>query len=68
MRFNEKADKYLEEFYNSVGAKTWEQKLNLLTLKLGPCSFSHNATAEQKVAAMEYELLYNAELIELVLA
>jgi hypothetical protein len=68
MKYNEKADKFLEEFYASVGATTWEQKLNLLEMKLGRSNFSHNPTAEQKVGCYEYELLEQQGLIELVLA
>jgi hypothetical protein len=67
-RYNEKADKYLVELYDSVGATTWTHKYNLLTLILGQCTFSHNVTDEQKTGAMEYEILEREGLIELVLA
>jgi len=68
-RYNDKADKFLTDFYESVGAKTWEQKFNLLQLKLGGTnSFSHHPTWEQKVGMLEYELLEKERLIELVLA
>lgn len=76
MKYNEKADDYLETLYNSVGAKTWEQKFNTLLLKMGhkASSFSFSTfpatevTWEQKVGALEYELLDRMRLIELVLA
>jgi len=63
-RFNKKSDEYLADLYESVGAKTWTQKLNLLTMKMGACNFSHNPTNEQKVACIEYELLENLGLYE----
>lgn len=55
--FGDEADKFLSEFYASVGATSWEQKLVLLEMNLGQWNFSHNPTAEQKVGALEYELL-----------
>lgn len=68
MKFNKEADQYLDNLYDSVGAKTWNQKYNLLTLLLGQCSFSHNPTDEQKVGAMEYEILEREGLYTPVLA
>ena len=61
------ADKFLKDFYKSVGAKTWEQKFNALELKLGdgPGSFSHNPTWEQKTGMLEYIILENERLIEI---
>jgi hypothetical protein len=66
-RFNKEADQYLTDLYDSVGAKTWNQKYNLLTLILGRCNFSHDPTDEQKTRAMEYEILDRGGLLELVL-
>ncbi len=63
MIYNEEADKFLEEFYNAVGATTWEHKYNLLILKLGSCNFSHNSSTEQKVRCLEHELLEAMQLI-----
>ena len=76
MKYNEKADEYLDYLYKSVGATTWEQKFNTLLLKMGQkaenMSFSTfpatEVTWEQKAGAMEYELLDRMRLIELVLA
>lgn len=72
MRYNKEADKFLKDFYKSVGAKTWKQKYNALELRLnivpGSASFSHNPTDRQKVGCLEYELLERVGLIELVLA
>lgn len=71
-KFNKKADKFLKDFYNSVGAKTWEQKYNASLLKLGytmeSVNFSHNPTWEQKTGMMEYDLLEGEGLIKLVYA
>ena len=68
MRYNKESDDFLAALYESVGAKTWEQKFNLLQLKLGGNnSFSHNPTWEQKTAMLEYELLEKERLIKLVL-
>ena len=68
MKYNKKADKFLKDFYASVGAKTWKQKYNLLEMRLdivpGTQSFSHNPTWRQKVGMMEYEFLERNELIE----
>ena len=58
----------MDEFYASVGARTMEQKYNLLELKLGKSNFSHAPTIEQKIGCYEYELLEQEGLIELVLA
>jgi hypothetical protein len=71
MKYNKKADKFLSDFYRSVGAKTWTHKYNALMLKLGieegsQC-FSHEPTMRQKVGMMEYELLHRVNLIELTL-
>lgn len=72
MKYNKKADKYLKEFYHSLGSRSWKQKLNALELRLGivPGSqcYSHEPTDQQKVGMMEYELLERMNLIELVLA
>jgi len=71
-KFNKKADKFLEDLYNSVGAKTWEQKYNTTLFKLGykseSVSFSHDPTWEQKTGMMEYDLLEGEGLITLVYA
>ena len=71
MKYNEKADDYLETLYNSVGATSWEQKYNTLCLKMGirpeNHSFSHAPSWEQKVGCMEYELLNELRLIQLTL-
>ena len=68
MKFNEIADEFLEELYQSVGASTPEQKYNTLVLKLGyqdhTINFSHNPTWEQKQAMLEYEFLEREGLIE----
>jgi hypothetical protein len=72
MRYNKEADKFLEDLYKSVGAKTWKQKYNLLEMKLyvvsGSTGFSHDLGWKSKVGCLEYELLERNELIELVLA
>ena len=74
MRFNEKADAYLDALYKSVGATTDEHKFNTLYLKLGyeidgaTLTFSHSPTWEQKRGMLEYELLEREGLIELVYA
>lgn len=76
MRYNEKADDYLDSLYNSVGAKTWEQKYHTLCLKMNvrPEDQSFHSFPggevnwEQKVGCMEYELLDEMRLIKLVLA
>jgi len=67
MKFNKKADKFLDRLYKSVGAKTYKQKLNLLNLKLGgPSNFSHNMFDAQKVACLEYEILERFGLIRVI--
>jgi hypothetical protein len=70
MKFNEKADAYLDALYKSVGAVTPEQQFNTLLLKLGVehqfIGFSHNPTWEQKVAMLEYDILEREGLIEMV--
>lgn len=72
MKYNKEADKFLKGFYNSVGAKTFEQKYNVLMIALGidpkNQTFSHNPTWKQKVGMLEYELLENKGLIELTSA
>ena len=69
MKYNKKADKFLSDFYKSLGAKTWLQKFNALELRLGidPGSqcYSHEPTTQQKVGMMEYELLERMKLITL---
>ncbi len=69
MKYNKKADKYLAAFYRSVGAKTWEQKFNVLELRLGIVkgsqSFSHDLTWRQKTGILEYELLEHEGLIKI---
>lgn len=75
MRYNEKADDYMETLYKSVGATTWEQKYNTLCLKMDirPENQSFHSFPggdvnwEQKTACMEYELLDEMRLIQLVL-
>lgn len=71
MRYNEKADSYLENLYKSVGATTWEQKYHVLCLKMDILprdqSFSHDPTWEQKVGMMEYDFLDRMRLISLTL-
>ena len=69
MKYNKTADKYLKEFYASVGAKTWKQKFNALELRLqivpGSQLFSHNPSWQAKTRMMEYELLERVGLIRL---
>jgi hypothetical protein len=69
MKYNHAADKYLEELYESVGAKTAKQKYNTLILKLeyqnDTINFSHSPSWEQKQTMMEYVLLEQMQLIEL---
>ena len=73
MKYNEKADAYLESLYHSVGAMTWEHKYNTLCLKLDVlpenqsfhCTPTGEVSWEQKVGCMEYELLEREGLIEL---
>jgi hypothetical protein len=73
-KFNEKADKYLKDLYESVGAITPEQKYNTLFMTLGyhidgtVINFSHSPTWEQKQGMMEYDILEREGLIDLVLA
>ena len=70
MKFNEKADAYLDALYKSVGASTPEQRYNTLILKLGYdhqfIGFSHNPSWEQKQAMLEYDILEREGLIEMV--
>ena len=71
-KFNEKADKYLKDLYDSVRAITPEQKYNTLFMKLGyhldgtVINFSHSPTWEQKQGMMEYDMLEREGLIEMV--
>ena len=73
MKYNEKADKYLEEFYRQKKAKTAEQKYHAICKKLKyaerDMSFHStpdgNVTWEQKQGALEYELLELKGLYEL---
>lgn len=66
------AKKFLDELYASFGSTKDEQKYNVLLLSLGinesSISFSHNPTVAQKCAMLEYEILSNNGLIQLVLA
>jgi hypothetical protein len=70
MKYNEKADEYLEKLYASVGAKTEKHKFRLLELKLGiaadSTNYSHPLTWKQKVGTLEYELLERSGLIEII--
>ena len=73
--FGPKGDAYLANFYNSIGAKTTQQKLNVLSIRLGEdITQSHyyalggNLTDEMKLGCLEYEFLEQAGQIELVLA
>jgi hypothetical protein len=73
MKYNKKADKYLEEFYARKRAKTAEQKYHAIRKKLKyaerDMSFHStpggDVTWEQKQGALEYELLERLDLIEL---
>lgn len=66
MIYNEEADKFLDDLYQSVGAISDTQKFNLLTLILGGTfCFSHDPSDAQKVAMLEYDLLHRHGLIEL---
>lgn len=69
MKYNYAADKYLEELYDKVGAKTAQQKYNVLILALGyqndTINFSHMPSWEQKQSMMEYDLLEKKQLITL---
>ena len=73
MKYNEKADKYLEDFYRQKKAKTAEQKYHAIRKKLKyaerDMSFHSfpggDVTWEQKQGALEYELLERLDLIEL---
>ena len=73
VKYNEAADKYLNDLYSSVGATTPEQQYNTLFMKLGyhldgtVVNFSHSPTWEQKRGMMEYDLLEREGLIDLVL-
>lgn len=73
--FGAEADAYLAEFYNSVGAKTIQEKINVLSIKLGEEStpsnyyaFGGNLTDDMKLGCLEYEFLEQAGKITLVLA
>ena len=69
MKYNKKADEFLNELYDSVGATTDSHKYNLLSLILGGTfCFSHSPSDLQKVAMLEYDLLHRHGLIELTLA
>lgn len=69
MKYNKKADKYLEGFYRQKKAKTAEQKYHAIRKKLKyairDMSFSHDPTWEQKQGMLEYELLERMDLIQL---
>ena len=72
MKFNEQADQYLQDLYQSVGAITPQQRYNTLFMKLGyhldgsVLTFSHNPTWEQMAGMLEYEVLENEGLIPIV--
>lgn len=72
MKYNAEADKYLSELYRSAGAETWKQKFHTLegALAIVPntTSFSHKPTWRQKAGMLEYDVLENEGLINLVLA
>ena len=71
MKYNKKADAFLNELYTSKNAKTPEQKYNvlMLELKINPNeqAFSHNPSWEQKQGMLEYELLECKGLIKLTM-
>jgi len=67
MKYNERADEYLEELYSFEKAKTWEEKFHVMERLLGGTYyFSHEPTWEQKATSLEIELLENLSLINLV--
>jgi hypothetical protein len=74
MKYNEKADKYLADFYRQKKAKTAEQKFHAIRKKLKYAernmSFHSfpggDVTWEQKQGTMEYELLEFLGLITVV--
>jgi len=66
--FGKKADEFLKEFYDSVGSKTTEQKINLLNIKMGgEYNFysSGIVTNEQILGCLEYEFLEKNGMIKL---
>ena len=71
MKYTEKADLFLEEFYKQFNAVTPEQKFEVLEQaneRLGHSRscFSRNPTIEQKVAMLEYEILELAGVMDIV--
>lgn len=60
MKFNEKADAYLDVLYKSVGATTAELGYDHQFI-----GFSHDPTWEQKQSVLEYDLLEREGLIEI---
>lgn len=64
------AQKFLDDLYEKYGSRTYEQKYNLLELKLGgqPNNFSDDPSIETKCRLLEHEILSNHNLIKLVLA
>jgi len=71
MKYNKKADEFLNQLYFIYEAETPDQKYDVLELELdivpGTQSFSHNPTIQQKISMLEYELLNRNGLIELTL-
>lgn len=73
MKYNEKADKYLEDFYRQKKAKTAKQKYHAICkkLKYAEQNMSFHSTPggdvtwEQKQGMLEYELLECLNLIQL---
>jgi hypothetical protein len=72
MKYNEEADRFLENFYKQNQSVTAEQKFHAIRKEfdyaIENMSFSHNPTWEQKQGMMEYELLEQKGLIEMILA
>ncbi len=70
-KYNKKADLFLKTLYGLMNAKTWKAKYDAIMLLRGidpdSQSFSHNPSWEQKVGMLEYELLWDEDLIKLIL-
>jgi hypothetical protein len=70
--YGKEADAFLAELYESCGAETTQQKLNVLELRLGKDSnfyaFGGALTDEMKLGCLEYDLLEQANKITLVRA
>ena len=67
-RFSPEADEFLKLFYAKVGAITVGQKIEVLTLKLGPSNFyafGGEVTDEMRLGCLEYELLLQEGLLQL---